>query len=211
MNDEFFKQLREKIRPHYKDGDGHGFDHTDRVYKNALRISEGEKVDMDVVKAAVLLHDVARSLEEGTDICHAEEGSKMAEKILREMRFPEEKVAKVVHAIKVHRASKGLKAETREAEILQDADRLDALGAIILVRMLQASVTWKVPVYDPYIPIKKEYDGSKSSVINHIHEKIFKITPESFKTPKARKIAVGRYKIVKDFEEQFMKEWRGEA
>jgi uncharacterized protein len=211
MDDNFFDKLREKIQPYYRDGDGHGFDHTERVYTNALKISVGEKVDMDVVRASALLHDVARSLEEGSDICHAEEGAKMAEEILREMRFPEEKIGGVVHAIKVHRASKGFKAETREAEILQDADRLDALGATILVRMLQASVTWKVPVYDPKIPIKEKYDGSKSSVINHIHEKILKITPESFKTSKAREIAKKRYQVVRDFEEQFMKEWRGEA
>jgi len=210
MNEEFYKQLREKIKPYFQDGDGHGFDHTKRVYKNALTISQNEDIDLDIVKAATLLHDIGRSKEEeGKDICHAEEGAKIAEKILEEINFPKKKIQQVTDAITTHRASKHLKAKTREAEILQDADRLDALGATILVRMLQASHKWKVPVYDPTIPIKEEYDGTKLSVINHIHEKILKMTPDTFKTPKAQEIAKERYDIVKNFAEMYVKENEG--
>ena len=219
MDDKFFEDLREKVLPYFEDSeDGHDFEHVDRVYNSALKIAETEDVDMDVVRAAALLHDVARHKEEGGssvssdegNVCHAEEGSKMAEEILREVGFSEEKIKKVVHSIAVHRYSKGLKAESREAEILQDADRLDALGAIIIVRMVQATVKWNVPVYDSSIPIKEKYDGSKSSMINHIYEKILKITPESFKTEKAREIARGRYNFVKDFAERYVRELEGE-
>jgi len=219
MNDEFFEKLREEVLPYFESGDGHGFEHVDRVYKMAVKISEGEDVDMDVVRAAALLHDVARSKEDATivvdsengNVCHAVEGAKMAVGILKDVGFPEDKIDKVVHSIEVHRFSKGLKAENREAEILQDADRLDALGATILVRMIEATTKWNVPVYDPDVPIKKVYDGTKSTVINHIYEKILKITPDSFKTAGARKIAEGRYDIVKDFAEQYVKEWEGRA
>lgn len=218
MDELFFDRLRKKVLLYFEGGDGHDFEHVERVLKLALKISEGENVDMDVVWVAALLHDVARSKEERCSvsigsagiICHAEEGARMAEKILREVSFPEEKIEKVVHAIRVHRYSKGLKAESREAEILQDADRLDALGAVIVVRMAQATVSWDVPVYDPGIPIKEKYDGSKSSMINHIYEKILKLKPDSFRTKRGREIARGRYDFVKEFVERYVKEVEGE-
>ncbi|MFH0711866.1 MAG: HD domain-containing protein [archaeon] len=218
MDEEFFARLRKRVLPYFEIGDGHGFDHVERVYNLAMKISEGEDVDMDVVRAAVLLHDVARGKEKGGialssdegNVCHAEEGARMAGVILKEMGFPEEKIGKVVHAVAVHRYSKGLRAETREAEVLQDADRLDALGATILVRMVQASVEWGVPIYDSGIPVKEVYDGSKSSVINHIYEKILKLRPEFFKTDKAKEIAWGRYDFVKEFAERYVKEVEGE-
>ena len=210
MEDEFFDRLKERVLPYFEGGDGHGFDHVQRVYNSALKISEGEDVDMDVVRASVLLHDVARSREDELDSCHAEEGAKMAAEILEEMGFSEEKIEKVVHVIGVHRYSKGLNAESREAEILQDADRLDALGAIIIVRMAQATVKWNIPFYDKKIPVKDVYDGGKSNAINHIYEKILKLDPESFKTDRAREIARGRYDFVREFAERYVKEVEGE-
>ncbi|MBT6690612.1 HD domain-containing protein [archaeon] len=217
MNEKFFADLRKDVLPYFENGDGHGFDHVDRVYGLALNISQGESVDMDIVRASVLLHDVARSKEKMRDtptgfkgsLCHAEEGAKMVPGILRKTAFPYGKIDSVVHSVAVHRYSKGLEAKTREAQVLQDADRLDALGAIILVRMVEATVAWGRPFYDPSIPIKDVYDGSKSTMINHIYEKILKITPDSFHTPKARELAVGRYAFVKDFAERYVGEVEG--
>lgn len=208
MEEEFYERLKEKILPYFKSDDGHGFDHTQRVYKNALIISKGENVDIDVVKVSALMHDIARYKEtDENEICHAKEGSKIAKRILEEMNFQKEKIEKVLYCIKVHRYSKDLKAETREAEILQDADRLDALGAIILVRIIQHSLNRNLPIYDPKIPIKEKYRGERTTVINHIHEKILKIKPETFKTEKAKQIAKKRYKLVEDFVECFMEEY----
>ncbi len=211
MNEEFFDKLRERILPYFEISGGHNFDHVDRVCKLSLKISEGENVDIDVVRTAALLHDIARSKEDSDkrNICHAEVGAEMSIEILKDMKFPEEKIGKVAHAIRVHRYSNGLKAETREAEIIQDADRLDALGAIIIIRIAEASVKWDRPFYDPAIPVKKVYDGSKSTGINHIYEKILKITPDSFKTVKAREIAKGRYDFVKEFAERYIEESEG--
>jgi len=206
----FFEKLREKAMEYFESGDGHGFDHVERVYNNVLDISKGEEVDMDIVKAAALLHDVARSREDELNVCHAEEGAKMAAEILEEIGFPIEKIDAVVHAILVHRYSKGLKAETREAEILQDADRLDVLGALIVGRVFEKAGKNGTPIYDPDMPIMDIYDGSKTCAINHLYEKSLRITPESFKTPKAQEIAKGRYDFVKEFVDRFVKEWRGE-
>jgi len=218
IEEEFFDRLKKKVLPYFESGEGHGFDHVDRVYKLALRISEDEDVDMDVVRASVLLHDVARRKEEESRVngfsredrvCHAEEGAKMVPGILRDVGFPYDKIDYVVDAVATHRYSKNLEAKTREAEILQDADRLDALGAIIIVRMMEATVKNGRPVYDSSIPIKEKYDGSKSTMINHIYEKILKITPDSFKTVKAKEIAKGRYDFVKEFAERYVGEIEG--
>ena len=211
MDDKFFKKLKEKIMPYFEKGDGHDFDHVERVCRMSEKISEDENVDMDVVRAAALLHDIARSKEkEGKCCCHAEEGAKMAREILKEVGFPAEKIGHVVHAISVHRYKKNLKAETLEAEILQDADRLDVLGAIIVGRVFEKSGKDGILIYDPNMPIKKVYDGSDTCAINHFHEKSLRIAPETFKTSKAREIARGRYDFLKEFVERFKKEWSGE-
>ena len=210
MDNNFFDNLKDKIQCYFKSGGGHGFDHVQRVHDVAVKISEGEDVDMDIVRAAALLHDIARSKEDEEDICHAEEGSKMAKEILKEMNFPEEKIDKVVHAIAVHRYSKGLKAESREAEVLQDADRLDVLGTLIITRVFEKCGESKTPIYEPDRPVMEVYDGSTTTGINHLYEKSLRIKPESFKTPKARELAKGRYDFVIEFVERFKKEWKGE-
>lgn len=211
MDEEFFVGLREKVLPYFGSGNGHAFDHVARVYGLALNISEGEDVDLDVVRASVLLHDVARSKEKdiANRICHAEEGARMAPGILNEVGFPYNKIDSVVHAIEVHRYSKGLEAKTREAEILQDADRLDALGAVIIGRMMEFVLNHDIPIYDAKNPENNECYGPKSTVIGHIYGKLLKITPDSFKTVRAREIAKGRYDFVKEFAERYVGEVEG--
>jgi uncharacterized protein len=212
IKESFFKELKEKIQPYYEEGGSHAFDHSQRVYNLALKIGKKEKADLDVIKAAALLHDVARLKEDNKEVeCHAEHGAEMAEKILREMNFPEDKIKNVVHSIKVHRDSKKLTPETKEAKILQDADRLDALGAITIARMFSTGGKFDIPLYKPEIPFGKNvYPGYKSdSTIHSFYARILKIKPETFHTPLAKKLAAARYKFVEKFLNQFFKEWEG--
>jgi uncharacterized protein len=211
MQEKFFEELKGKIQPHFIEGGSHAFDHTERVYNLALKLSKHEKVDLDVIKAAVLLHDISRLKEDKKEIeCHAEHGSEMAGKILKEMNFPEDKIKPVVYAIKVHRHSKGIKAETKEAEILQDADRLDALGAITIARMFSTGGELNMPIYNPKIPLDKKTSEFYTSTLHGFYTKIFKITPEGFNTKLAKEIARERYEFVKVFVDRFLKEWKGE-
>ena len=212
MEDEFFDTLREKVLPYFEEGGSHDFSHTQRVYNMAILISEGDNVDMEIVRTAVLLHDVARHKQDCGEInCHAEEGAKMAEKILKETDFPKDKIKEVVYAISVHRHSADVKSETREADILQDADRLDALGAIIIARMFATGGKVGNPLYDPKVPLgEKGKGGYSKTIINGFYDKLLKIKPETFKTKKAREIAKERYEYVMEFAERFKKEWRGE-
>ncbi|MEK6927365.1 MAG: HD domain-containing protein [Nanoarchaeota archaeon] len=212
MDEVFFQELRKKVKPYFIEGGSHAFDHVERVYNLALKLANTEKnVDLDVLKAAVLLHDVARQKEDKKECeCHAEEGAKMAEKILNEMNFQEDKIKKASYAIYVHRHSKGMKAETKEAEILQDADRLDALGAITIGRMFSSGGELNRPLYNPSVPLGDKSAKFETSTLHGFYTKIFKIKPECFNTDEAKKIAKGRYKFVEEFVDRFLKEWNGE-
>ncbi|KHO53812.1 MAG: Metal dependent phosphohydrolase [archaeon GW2011_AR13] len=159
-----------------------------------------------------MLHDIARLKEDNNEIeCHAEHGGKMAKEILEQMNFPKDKIKEIVHCIEVHRHSKGLIAKSKEAKIIQDADRLDALGAITIGRMFSTGGKINRPLYNPEIPFGKIYKGYYSdSTIHGFYAKILKITPNTFNTKSAKKLAKGRYKFVEKFLDQFFKEWKCE-
>lgn len=115
----------------------HNMDHVMRVYNLALNLAENEDVDLDVLKASVLLHDIARVKEDNdpsgkTD--HAVLGSEMAAPILKELGFSDDKIKHVQDCIVSHRYRTGNEPKTKEAQILFDADKLDILGAIGIAR-----------------------------------------------------------------------------
>jgi len=209
LNDVFFERLRDKSEDFFRLSH-HDRSHVERVYNLALRIARTENADLDVVKAAVLLHDVARAVEdEGKIDDHAREGAKMARKILEEVGFPKEKTARVIHCIEVHRFKKGMKTESPEAQILQDADRLDIIGAVGIARVFTRGGWGNKPIHDPRIKPKKKYDGKSETSVNHIYEKILKVK-DTFNTKAAREIAEERHKFVEVFLDRLLKEWRGE-
>ena len=210
MDNKFVNKIREKVQPYFRDQGGHGFDHTQRVYNIAMEISEEENVDNEIVALAVLFHDSARLMEaSGECDDHSEEGAKIAEKVLKEENYPEDKIQNIKHCIAVHRYSKKLEPKTKEARILQDADRLEALGAICVARVFTYNGLHKIPLYDPWLEPEKEYHGQHTTAINHFYEKILKIKPETFHTSRAKEIAKGRYDFVVKFLEQFKSEWEG--
>jgi len=200
------KKIKDKIIDNFTDI-GHTFNHTERVFNMAVRITESEEdINIEVVKLAVLLHDVARN-KKGD---HAVEGAKMARDILSEESYSKEIIDHVCDCIETHRYSKGLEPKSKEGAVLQDADRLDALGAMIIARVLRKKSD--VPLYDPDIPPAKVYPSEEAGKtrINHLKEKCLKITPESFHFKTAKNIAKERYEFVKEFIERFEKEWKGE-
>ncbi len=211
MNKIFFEKLKKKVKESMETGGSHEFSHVERVYRLAIKLGKNEKADLDIIKAAALLHDIARMDEENGKIkCHAEEGAKIARKILEKTDFPKEKIKGVCEAIRLHRFSRGLKAETKEARIIQDADRLDAIGAIAIARVFAYGGKTNRPIHSDTAKPRKHYDGSASeSSFVHFYEKILKINPESFNTKTGRKIATRRYNFVKLFMKEFMDEWEG--
>lgn len=209
MDDQIFIRIKELSDPYFKLA-AHSSFHTERVFSLSLRIGIEEKADLQVLKAAALLHDVARTLEdEGKIEDHAIEGAKIARRILKIVGFPIEKIEEVVHCVEVHRFSKSSKTHSLEAKIIQDADRLDLLGAIGISRVFATGGWVNMPIYDPSISPKKQYDGKSLTSINHIYEKLLS-AKNKFNTSFAKKMAQERYAFVEEFLDRFMKEWTGE-
>jgi len=209
LNDSVFEKIRERSEEFFRHSH-HSKSHVERVYNIAVRIAMEENADLDVVKAAALLHDIARAMEdEGKIEDHTVEGARMARKVLEEVNFPEEKIDKVINCIEVHRFKKNVGAETLEAKILQDADRLDIIGAIGIARVFARGGWENMPIHDPTIPPKAKYDGRSLTSINHIYEKILKVKG-SFNTSTAKELAEERHRFVEQFLERFLKEWKGE-
>ena len=179
LDESVFEKIRERSEGFFKLSH-HSKSHVERVYNLAVRIAKEEKADLDVVKAAVLLHDIARALEdEGKIADHATEGAKMARKVLEEVHFPKEK-----------------------------GDRLDILGAIGIARVFARGGWENNPIYDPSIPPKEKYDGKSLTSVNQ-YEKILKVK-DTINTKTAKEIAEERHKFVEQFLERFLKEWKGE-
>jgi uncharacterized protein len=209
LDDSIFEEMKSRSEEFFKLSH-HGKSHVERVYNLAVRIAEEENADLDVVKAAAMLHDIARAMEDQGKIeDHATEGAKMARKVLEEVNFPKEKIDKVVHCIEAHRFKKGMEAESLEAKILQDADRLDVIGAVGLARVFTRGGWGNMPIYDPSTPPKEKYDGKSLSSVNHIYEKILKVK-DTINTNTAKEIAEERHKFVEQFLERLLKEWKGE-
>ncbi|MFA5303418.1 MAG: HD domain-containing protein [Candidatus Nanoarchaeia archaeon] len=196
----------------YENG-AHGWEHIQRVYTNALRIAETEKCDLEVITAAALLHDIER-YKDTTDITldHAELGAERSKLLLEDFSYTVKQKQNIVYSIRVHRYSKGINPKTIEAAILQDADRLDALGATIISRIFYNAGKRKGIIHDPNISPRAEYKGAAdiTTAINHFYEKILKIKPETFNTLKGKELAMPRYEFTEKFLEQFLKEYNFE-
>lgn len=205
----------EKYYQEYKGVEvSHDFDHFLRVENIAKRIAIEENADLEIIEAECLLFDIARMKEDKGEIeDHAIEGANIAKEILKQIKFPVDKIELVCYAISVHRRSKGIVPETIEAKILQDADYLDAMGAIDIIRVVTSSVQskkYKRPIYIDKDFASEGYDNS--SAIHFIMSQIRhpKIQPRNFHTKLGQKLAQNRFEFMKKFVEEFLAEWQGE-
>lgn len=187
----------------------HGWDHTIRVRKLALLLAKEEKADFEIVEASALLHDIARGREESGKVdCHAKQAAAESEQILKETDFPQQKIEQVKHCISVHRASKGEKAKTIEAEILQDADQLEVTGALGTARCFYKAGEVNAPMYLPKVDSNTPYKGQFDAALNHlIRKSINLLKPENFNTKTGKMIAKQRHDFTKKFVKQFIEEW----
>ena len=194
---------------HYQ-SPAHDFEHVQRVYRNAEIISKKEEgADLDIVLAAALLHDLVVYPKGSRRTNHsADESADLAKKILSEYKYyPVEKIEKVVYAIRTHSYSKQLIPSTLEGKILQDADRLDAIGAIGIARTFSVGGSENRSLYDPKDPFcesDRELDDTRWT-LDHIKKKLL-ILKNSMHTKTAKEIAKQRT----DFIESFLNQLRNE-
>jgi uncharacterized protein len=153
---------------------GHDWFHIERVYKNALLIAQGENCDLIVVKLGALLHDVADSKFHNGD---ETVGPKMARTFLESEKAPEETIQHVINIIENISFKGGnfdRKFHSKELDIVQDADRLDAIGAIGIARAFNYGGFKNRTLHNPNIPVnlnmsKVEYKKTEAPTINHFY------------------------------------------
>ncbi len=192
------------------DSSGHDWWHIQRVWQTALHICEHEKADAFLVQLAALLHD----LDDWKFNDSEDETPRRARGWLESLSLDPSTTDSVCNIIK-HISYKGAGVnntmDSLEGFIVQDADRLDAIGAIGIARAF-AYGGWKNrPLYDPNAAPKlhatfAQYKSSNSDTINHFHEKLL-LLKDKMNTPTARRIAERRHEVMEQFLRQFMDEW----
>lgn len=193
---------------------GHDWFHIERVYKNALLIADGEVCDVNVVKLGALLHDIADSKFHNGD---ESIGPKMAREFLESENVDEVTIQHVIDIIE-NISFKGGNTEktfsSLELNIVQDADRLDAIGAIGIARTFNYGGFKNRPLYNPNIApklrmSKEEYKNSQAPTLNHFYEKLL-LLKDKMNTKTGKQIAQERHRYMEGFLSQFYAEWDGE-
>lgn len=195
---------------------GHDWFHTERVFKNALLISKNENVDELVVALAALLHDIADSkFNDGDETV----GPVTARQFLFEQNVDGKVINHVVAIIEnmsfKNSFDKGKNFTSLELQVVQDADRLDAIGAIGIARCFNYGGFKNRAIYNPEIEpklnmTKSEYKNSDAPTINHFYEKLL-LLKDKMNTKTGKQIATKRHNYLNGFLEQFYAEWNGKV
>jgi uncharacterized protein len=193
---------------------GHDWFHIERVYNNALLIANGEACNLTVVKLGALLHDIADSKFHNGD---ETVGPRVSTEFLESQQVPQDVIEHVVNIIenisfKGGNFDKSFKSV--ELDIVQDADRLDALGAIGIARAFNYGGFKGRAMHDPSVEpqfkiTKEQYKASTAPTINHFYEKLL-LLKDKMNTETGKKIALGRHQFMETFLAQFYAEWDGE-
>ncbi len=193
---------------------GHDWWHIERVWKSAKKIAETENVNLLVVELGALLHDIADAKFHDGD---EELGPKTATAFMQEINVDQETIQHVVQIIKHISFKGGKEAQTftsLELSVVQDADRLDALGAIGIARTFNYGGYKNREIFNPNIPpnlamTKEEYKKSDAPSINHFYEKLL-LLKDLMNTETGKQMAKQRHVFMEQYLAQFYQEWNGE-
>ena len=193
---------------------GHDWFHIERVYKNALLISENEKVDRFTVQLGALLHDIADAKFYNGD---ESIGPKKAREFLKKQYVDEDIIIHIENIILFISYKSSLdtskKFTSPELDVIQDADRLDAIGAIGIARCFNYGGFKNRSLYDPEIEpnlemTKEQYKKSTAPTINHFYEKLL-LLKDKMNTKTGQLLAKERHRYMEGFLQQFYEEWNG--
>ena len=211
-------QTIEFVKSELKNAEGgHDWFHVERVLRNSILIAKDEDVNAFVVSLAALLHDIADpKFHDGDETI----GPKKATKFLKNQKVDKETIDHIIKIIQ-HMSYKnsfekdGKVFSSKELEVVQDADRLDAIGAIGIARCFNYGGFKNRALYDPNIlpnlnMTKKEYKKSNAPTINHFYEKLL-LLKDKMNTPTGKRLAANRHDYMEDFLKQFYGEWDGKA
>lgn len=194
---------------------GHDWFHTLRVYNNALLIAKNESVNIFIVALGALLHDIADSkFHNGNETI----GPKVAREFLFKLNVDSaviEHVVNIIENISFKGGNEAQKFTSAELDVVQDADRLDAIGAIGIARTFNYGGFKNRQLYNPSIPpnlnmTKAEYKNSTAPTINHFYEKLL-LLKDRMNTQTGKKLAIERHQFMELFLKQFYNEWNGKV
>jgi uncharacterized protein len=204
----------------------HDIEHIERVYNLCLHLAKYEyNVDLEILKPAALLHDIARFREfqdKTGKIEHATVGAEMAEEVLKTLGYSREKIEQIKHCIIVHRYRRNRKPRTTEAKIIFDADKLDALGAVGVARAFMMAGHYNQKIYsdisiEEYLRdniFGEKTEGHLKDISKHTpnieYELKFKHIPQRLYTAKAKAISKERLQFMENFFERLKMEISGE-
>lgn len=190
---------------------GHDWFHIERVWKLAKKIAETENCNQEVVELSALLHDIADPKFHNGDETIA---PKISRAFLEGQNVSDETIEKVLYVIEnisFKNRSNAPIDPSLELQIVQDADRIDAIGAIGIARTFNFGGFKNNPMYDPEVQpklgmSKEEYKKSNGTTINHFYEKLL-LLKDLMNTEKGRKMAEERHNYMLNFLDEFYKEW----
>ncbi len=186
----------------------HGWEHVQRVYRLALHIAQQEGADRFIVGVAALLHDLGRLTHDETRH-HADLSVIHARELLTRHQVPPDKQEAILHAIDAHSFSKGLQPRTLEARIVRDADRLDSLGAIGVLRWAITGTQRGTPEtrsYHPDDPFAEWHPlDDRRYMLDHFYSKLLKLS-DTMSTQTGRKLAERRTRFMRTYLDEFRDE-----
>lgn len=196
---------------HTGDSTGHDFHHVMRVYRNALHIQAGTGGDYFIIAVASLLHDTIDDKLNKSD-----QAVEDARNYLRGFEIEEAVVERILYAMQAVSFKGGkneFKVRSIEDKVVQDADRLDALGAIGIARTFIFGGAKNHEMHDPEMDARtdmtaEEYRKGQNTMINHFYEKLLKLK-ELMHTDTAKALAEERHRFMEEYLEQFYGEWQG--
>lgn len=210
MNSEIINNALEFVKKHFESSaDGHDFDHTLRVYKTAVKLAEKEKADINLTAVCALLHDVDdRKLSPQTS-----KNLDNARRFLKSQNVNKDETEKIIKIISEisFKGTDSVTPETAEGKCVQDADRLDAMGAVGIARAFCYGASKGRKIYDPEIKPVLNMSGEEyiknenSTTVNHFYEKLF-LLKDMMNTETAREIAKKRDSFMHEFLDEFFNE-----
>lgn len=211
---EAIEYIAQKVQQRFEgEGTGHDWWHIVRVRNTALNIGGKEGADPLIIELGALLHDVADHKLHGGDV---EAGMVLIDQWLSEARFSDQ-IKREVADIARHVSYKGADVKdtplSLEGQVVRDADRLDAMGAIGIARTFAYGGNRNRPLYDPAIKPEmhasfEDYKGSRAPTINHFYEKLL-LLKDRMHTATAKNMALERHRFMESYLERFYQEWEG--
>ena len=211
--DVVLNDIREIAKGHFSSARGsHDWEHTLRVCRLCERIGSAEGVDMEVLLIAAYLHDIGRASQDASNgaVCHAQKGAKMAESVVDKLFLSEKQKKNIIHCIRSHRFRGNHRPETKEAKVLFDGDKLDAIGAVGVARAFLFAGEVGARLHNPNMDIENTSSYSIDDTgYREYKVKLCKIR-DRILTKEGRKLADERHTFMEEFFNRFLKEHGGE-